>query len=140
MLQKERKMKKTLISVIIITLLLFGNITTLFADSADKKTPSESYNQGMMDAKMMNSGTGWLWGGIGSGFFFGLLGTGVVWGISAASSPEPDFIPENVEHINYMMGYEKEAKKINSRKALTGGLIGTGISAVLLITLYAVSY
>lgn len=100
--------------------------------ASSTKTCEESRASGEATADLQHSSAGWWVGGLASGFLLGLIGTGVVWGISFASSPQPDRIPEGVHEDCFRRGYKAEAKGANKVGAGVGGLLGT-LAMVLVI-------
>ncbi len=91
-----------------------------------------SYNQGVMDATALHSSTGWLFGGFASGFFLGLIGTGII--VLAASGSEPTFLPEQVDINGYRQGYYRKSKAKNQGTAAIGGVLGTAVIVVLILS------
>lgn len=86
---------------------------------------------------------GYFVGGLAGGITLGLIGTGITWGIAAASDPTPS----NTESLliqrkgtdyalSYTDAYSQRLKQRRKRKAVTGGLIGTGIIVAVLLSTY----
>ena len=118
-------MKKILWVVLIVLLLVPAG---LFAETGKEKSDetlsaNESYNMGAADAREDHSAAGWAVAGVVSGGLFSLLGAGITVGIAAATSPDPEYLPDNVDLLNYQRGYEKAARKKNVAAALISGSI-----------------
>jgi hypothetical protein len=89
-------------------------------------------NQQSMDARLA--------GGLVSGFFFSLIGTGIAWAV-ASGDPTPlpeaqafkviDASPSYQEA--FKQGYSARLTSRRKRTAVTGGLIGTAIGAVVIV-------
>jgi hypothetical protein len=99
--------------------------------SADCDTDRE---RGREAAGSAHSGAGWMGGGLLSGVVLGLIGTGVIWAMATSSTAQPDRVPDGVESACYRAGYSARAKSINTSSALTGGLIGTAVFLVLVLS------
>jgi hypothetical protein len=95
---------------------------------------SKSFQEGRLAAKREHNAAGWVIGGVVGGGLFSLLGAGAVTGIAAASSPSPDYVPENVDTGSYMTGYEKEARGKNVRGAAISGGIMTALWIVVAVS------
>lgn len=117
--------------IAIVLLLSFVVPVGLFADDGGGNqsdeviaSASESYNLGVMDAEADHNTAGWVVGGIISGGLFSLLGAGVTVGIAAASEPQADYMPENVDWLSYQRGFEKTARQKNvTAAAISGGIM-----------------
>ena len=94
---------------------------------------NESFNSGYSYGLQHHSSGGWGVGGFASGFLLGIIGAGLHYAIASGSSPDPHFIPENVEPLAYRTGYEKAGKKKNKKSSITGGLLGTATVVVLFL-------
>ncbi|GAI96595.1 unnamed protein product [marine sediment metagenome] len=75
--------------------------------------------------------------GVGSGFLLGLIGTGVIVAIAASTRPKPNYIPnENIMNEQCYRGdYSEKGRKKNIRGALGGGLIGTAVAVILIVSI-----
>lgn len=136
-------MEKRLIALTVALMLVLAPVSVMAEEGrndAEKETESpslsssESYNTGIMQAKQEHGTGGWIAAGLISGGLFSWLGTGVSVLIATGSSPSPDYIPEDVKDNSYIMGYEKEAKKMNIRSAAIPGVIMSTIWTVLVIS------
>ena len=85
-------------------------------------------------ADQFHSGSGWMAGGFVSGILLGLIGTGISWAMASSSSVEVNRVPDGVEASCYRDGYTSKAKSRNSSNALTGGLLGTAVLVVLVVS------
>jgi hypothetical protein len=134
---------------LLLTLLLIPSLPAFSADqsprSADESETStlsfrESYDQGYFDARSMHDSRKWGTLGFGGGLFLNVLGGGLVAAIASMDTVTPSYIPDNVERMDYLRGYEERAQKINTTKALIGASIGVGVSSVLYVVVYAAIY
>jgi hypothetical protein len=73
-------------------------------------------------------------GGVASGVLLGLIGTGVITAVAASSSPAVHYVPQDAEPVCYRDGYASRARSMNTNSALTGGLIGTLVLVVIVIS------
>ena len=73
-------------------------------------------------------------GGLVSGVLLGLIGTAVSYAIASSSAPEVGGVPDGVEAACYRDGYVSRAKSMNTTNALTGGLIGTAVLLLILVS------
>ena len=85
-------------------------------------------------ADQFHSGSGWMAGGFVSGILLGLIGTGISWAMASSSSVEVNRVPDGVEASCYREGYTSKAKSKNSSNALTGGLLGTAVLVLLVVS------
>ena len=85
-------------------------------------------------ADQLHSGSGWMAGGFVSGILLGLIGTGISWAMASSSSVEVNRVPDGVEASCYREGYTSKAKGKNSSNALTGGLLGTAVLVLLVVS------
>ncbi len=92
----------------------------------------DSYIKGRNDAESMHTTGGWFAGGIASGLILGLIGTGII-GLAATGS-DPIYIPENCDPHAYHIGYKAQSKTMNRNTALGGGLLGTAIAVVIVLS------
>ena len=90
--------------------------------------------RGRADADQVHSGSGWMAGGFVSGILLGLIGTGVAWAMASSSTVEVSPVPEGLDASCYRDGYTSKAKSKNATNALTGGLLGTAVLVVLLVS------
>jgi hypothetical protein len=90
--------------------------------------------RGRADADQVHSGSGWMAGGFVSGILLGLIGTGVAWAMASSSTVEVSRVPEGLDASCYRDGYTSKAKSKNSTNALTGGLLGTAVLIVLVVS------
>lgn len=91
-------------------------------------------SRGREAAGFSHSGTGWLAGGFVSGAFLGLIGTAITWALANSSTATPDRMPDSVEQSCFREGYSAKARSTNSGAALTGGLLGTALLVVLVVS------
>jgi hypothetical protein len=91
-------------------------------------------SRGREAADQLHSGSGWMAGGFVSGILLGLIGTGISWAMASSSSVEVNRVPDGVEASCYRDGYTSKAKSKNSSNALTGGLLGTAVLVVLVVS------
>lgn len=110
--------------MLVCVLLNFSMASAQVASPAVKSC-EESRAAGENAADLQHSSVGWWLGGVGSGFLLGLIGTGAIWGVSFASSPQPDRVPQGEHEDCYRRGYKTEAKGANKVGAGVGGLLGT---------------
>jgi hypothetical protein len=88
-----------------------------------------------------HSSMGWGIGGFFSGAALGLIGTGVIWLAAPGKNPsEIDMLKlsesDSSELINsYQITYYEQTKKLNKSAALTGGLLGTLTTVVIILSL-----
>jgi hypothetical protein len=73
-------------------------------------------------------------GGVGSGLLLGLIGTGIITGAAASGRPQPPTVPEGLDAACYREGYSGRAKSKNTVSALTGGLIGTAVWVIIVVS------
>lgn len=90
--------------------------------------------RGREAADQLHSGSGWMAGGFVSGILLGLIGTGISWAMASSSSVEVNRVPDGVEASCYRDGYTSKAKSKNSSNALTGGLLGTAVLVLLIVS------
>ena len=90
--------------------------------------------RGREAAEELHSGSGWMAGGFLSGVLLGLIGTGISWAIANSSSVEVNRMPDGVEASCYREGYTSKARSKNTSNALTGGLLGTALLVVLIVS------
>jgi len=138
----RKQMRKRVIAVIV-ALSVMTSPLALVADEQEEDyigekqkneiSSSESYHQGMVQAKQEHGTGGWIAAGLISGGLFSWLGTGVTVLIATGSSPSPDYIPEDTKDSSFIMGYQKEAKKKNVRSAAIPGVIMSSIWTALVI-------
>lgn len=95
---------------------------------------NQSNMRGNQDAGMMHNSGGWLAGGVGSGLLLSLIGTGIITAIAASSNPQPTMIPDGVDETCYRVGYNSKAKSKNTVSALVGGLAGSAVWIVILVS------
>jgi hypothetical protein len=139
-------MKKRVVTALIIISLLIAPLaaaaeegpgdsgSTAAAPDSTSLSSSESYNTGLMRAKLEHSSGGWVAAGLISGGLFSWLGTGITVLIASGSDPSPNYIPEEVKDSSYIMGYKKEAKRKNVRSAAIPGVIMSSLWTVLVIS------
>ncbi|MCK5050133.1 MAG: hypothetical protein KAS53_00235 [Candidatus Cloacimonetes bacterium] len=94
---------------------------------------NESFDLGYSYGLQHHPSGGWGFGGFTSGFLLGIIGAGLHFAIASGSSPETNYIPENVEPLAYRNGFEKAARKKNKKSSITGGLLGTATVVVLFL-------
>jgi hypothetical protein len=90
--------------------------------------------RGREAASANHNGSGWMIGGLASGVLLGLIGTAISYAIASGSTPEVNRIPEGVEAACYRDGYMSKAKSMNTSNALTGGLLGTAILVLIVVS------
>lgn len=90
--------------------------------------------RGREAADQAHSGSGWMAGGFVSGILLGLIGTGISWAMANSSTVDVQRVPEGVESSCYREGYASKAKGKNSSNALTGGLLGTAVLVLLVVS------
>jgi hypothetical protein len=90
--------------------------------------------RGREAADQLHSGSGWMAGGFVSGILLGLIGTGISWAMASSSTVENNRVPDGVEASCYRDGYTSKAKSKNGTNALTGGLLGTAVLVVLVVS------
>lgn len=98
------------------------------------ETCTEAIVRGENDAASKHTSKSWFYGGVASGVLLGFIGTGILTAMSAGSSPRPKVIPEGYNEACYINGYSGKARKKNMWSSLGGGLVGTAILAVVVIT------
>jgi opacity protein-like surface antigen len=99
----------------------------------------ESTWKGRQDAEQAHDGDGWFGKGFAGGFLLGFIGGGGVVVAASMSTPIPDQLPEEAE-LNrncYLRGYEKQAQKMNTSKAIYGGLAGMAVEALVILVIVA---
>lgn len=90
--------------------------------------------RGRADADQVHSGSGWMAGGFVSGILLGLIGTGITWAMANSSTVEVSRVPEGLDANCYRDGYTSKARSKNTTNALTGGLLGTAVLIVLVVS------
>lgn len=90
--------------------------------------------RGRSDASVMHGTTGWMLGGFASGLVLGLIGTGVITAVAATGSPQPDLVPDTTDPSCYREGYSGKARSKNTVSALAGGLVGTAVWVVIVVS------
>ena len=90
--------------------------------------------RGREAASSTHNGSGWMLGGLASGVLLGLIGTAITYAIASSSTPEVSRVPEGVEAACYRDGYVSRAKSMNTTNALTGGLIGTAVLVLIIVS------
>ena len=73
-------------------------------------------------------------GGLASGVLLGLIGTAISYAMASSSSPQAEHVPDGVEPSCYRDGYQSKAKSMNTSNALTGGLLGTALLVVIIVS------
>lgn len=73
-------------------------------------------------------------GGFVSGVLLGLIGTAIIYAVASSTSVDVDRYPEGAEQSCYRDGYTAKAKSENSNDALIGGLLGTAVLVVLVVS------
>lgn len=124
---------KQITSTVLVLLLITSSVNASEWNTTQMSC-SESKTKGSNNANQEHSSVGWWLGGMGSGVMLGLIGTGLIWGISHASSPQPSTLPSNINADCYKDGYKREAKGSNKVGAGIGGLLGTAIFLLLVIS------
>jgi len=127
-------MKK--IAILCFVFLLIAPV--VFADEGSVSSDMfESKLLGQQNAKMFHNASSWASFGFIGGLLFGVIGGGSAVGVAALSNPMPATIPDEdeVDIYWYTEGYRLEARRINIRKALIGGGVGVGISALIILSL-----
>ena len=90
--------------------------------------------RGREAASSSHGSSSWMLGGVLSGVVLGLIGTLVTYAIASSSNVSVDTIPEGVEATCYRDGYSSRAKGMNSNQALVGGLLGTAVLVLIVIS------
>lgn len=90
--------------------------------------------RGREAASSRHSSTGWMVGGFVSGIFLGLIGTAISYAMASGSSAEVEGMPEGVEPTCYRDGYTAKARGMNTGSALTGGLLGTAVLVLIVVS------
>lgn len=91
-------------------------------------------SRGRETAAANHSGSGWLAGGFVSGVLLGLIGTAVTFAMANSSTAQPDRIPDGAEASCFRDGYSSRARSINTSSALTGGLLGTAVLILIVVS------
>ena len=73
-------------------------------------------------------------GGLASGVFLGLIGTGIMYAVASSSSSDVERVPDGVDGSCYRAGYSAKARSMNTSSALTGGLLGTAVLVLLVVS------
>jgi hypothetical protein len=73
-------------------------------------------------------------GGLASGVLLGLIGTAISYAMASSSTPEVGRVPEGAEAACYRDGYVSRARSMNSTNALTGGLLGTAVLVLIVVS------
>ena len=88
---------------------------------------------------MAHSATGSYFGGFAGGLFFGLIGTGIAYAVQSKPDLEPeqtillkDKSPEY--QMFYTDAYKGDVQKKKRSSALVGGLVGTAILVVVIVS------
>ena len=141
-------MKKSIIALFIVFLFVSA-LSAYSADEGNAETSTseenaldyqESYEQGFFDARSTYDGGNWGWYGFGGGLLLNLVGAGIIVAVASMETINPKHIPDNVERMAYIQGYEEQAQKINLNKSLIGAAVGLGASVVVYVVLYAAVY
>lgn len=93
-----------------------------------------SVAQGSADAKTQHSSGGWVIGGFFSGVALGLIGAGIITAVAASTDPKPTQIPAHMDGACYISGYSDAAGKKNAWRAFGGGLAGTVVIVLVLLS------
>ncbi len=93
-----------------------------------------SVAHGSADAKAQHSSPGWVIGGFFSGVALGLIGTGIITAVAASTDPKPKQIPAHRDGACYVSGYSDTAGKKNAWRAFGGGLAGTVVIVLILLS------
>ncbi len=91
---------------------------------------SDSYSNGIRDALRWHKTNKWLMGGFATGLFLPVLGPPMI--SLAAPETYPDTVPANCDPNGYLNGYKKQTKIANRGAALTGGVIGTIATGIII--------
>jgi hypothetical protein len=106
-----------------------------------KKGLEEGYAEGQIEGSRQSQST-WMMAGCGSGFLLGCIGGGGIWVASLLMEGEmPIYVPEGDAQYRrgFIEGYKNTTKSRRSSSALIGGLVGTAVSAGLILLIYAYS-
>jgi len=90
--------------------------------------------RGREAAGTTHSGSGWMAGGFVSGVLLGLIGTAISYAMASSSIAEVNRVPDGVEPSCYREGYTSKARGMNTSNALTGGLLGTAVLVLIVIS------
>ena len=98
---------------------------------------NESRAQGELDASMQHKTGGWFFGGVGSGMLLGLIGTGIITLAAGGSNPNPVIYPDedDVSVTCYVTGYQDKARKKSMWAAAGGGLVGTAVAVLVVVSI-----
>jgi hypothetical protein len=103
-------------------------------------TMAAGLNAGTQRAETVGSG-GYLAGGFASGLLLGLIGTGITYAVAASSDVSlpplemtsiADRSPEYIQ--GFRTGFGDRVKAKRKQSALTGGLLGTAVLVVLVVS------
>lgn len=123
---------------------LFNSAKYLQQDSGTTGSGGSTYFQGLMDGKMAAqtgySAGGWFLGGVGMGLLLGLIGTLII-GVASTGGVEPPasrmmmIQDESKDYqVGFLEGYSKKAKGKKFGSALGGGLLGTLVWVLILVS------
>jgi hypothetical protein len=103
-------------------------------------TMAAGLNAGTQRAETVGTG-GYLAGGVASGVLLGLIGTGITYAVAASSDVSlppfemasiADHSPEYIQ--GFRSGYGDRVKAKRKQSALTGGLLGTALFVVIVVS------
>lgn len=107
-------------------------------------TSTEQFFQGRIDGRRQGdqvNTSGRMVGGLAAGTFLGLIGTGIVYAVASGDAVR---MPDDVEasrsrDTGYLMGFEEGyVERVRARRrssALAGGLLGTGIAVLIIVSI-----
>jgi len=127
-------------------LLIVFPVTVIAQEGVKTEEPkSIEYESGYLDgeasASENYSGGGWFAAGLGGGFLLGLLGGGIIVGISQSGTVEPPTMHKmgvldksSKYKMGFYDGYSKKAKKKRLTYSITGGLLGTAVIVMVILS------
>jgi hypothetical protein len=90
--------------------------------------------RGREAASNTHSGSGWMLGGVASGVVLGLIGTAIITAVASSSASQAERVPDDAEPSCFRDGYSSRAKSMNTTSALTGGLLGTAVLLLIILS------
>jgi hypothetical protein len=137
----EAKMPRSAVALLVL-LLVAAPLTAQQTPVVDRPVQAKTMPEGVLagSAAAQTIGTGGSFaGGMAGGLFLGLIGTGIAYVAQGPSQPTMTTVASNQQYgADYMMGFNQafadESKRRKKSSALTGGLIGTGVLVLLVVS------
>jgi hypothetical protein len=110
---------------------------SIFAENEEELSCEESRIIGEEAAEEKHRSGGFGVAGVVSGIVLPFLGPLIMISIAAGTNPQFSYVlnKDTINEICYLDGYSNVARKKNRNSAFFGGLIGTGITTTIIITI-----